>query len=237
MNLFAAESEHLECRPDLPNGCPRCVIQTAMICCELCSDGDDLFAMLPAWDSPVAPVDVASQSRRSGKIPSNYPILEKERGLRSALQELRVRHTTERFGAAFLQGFGPALFMPNQVLERIVDCARVGKIGDEEQVRRETKWSGKSEDCQEVVSLVSRFFPPMPPPPPPTESTSLSVKRTRTCSKCKGVNHIGSSLYINWLGSLSDHQHMFDSFKCSSLPDASEIYRAGRLNGSSQPRK
>lgn len=152
--------------------------------------------MLPPWDYHPPSVDVATNPRRSGKIPVNYPVLEKERGLRSALQDLRVRCTAERFGASFLQGFGPSIFMPNQVLERIVDCARVGKIGDEEQVRRETKWSGKSEDCQEVVSLVLRFFPP-PPPPPRTESTS-TAKRTRTCSKCKGLDHIGS-YYIPFL--------------------------------------
>lgn len=163
-------------------------------------------------------------------------MLEKESGLRSALQELRVRRTTERFGAAFFQGFGPAIFMPNQVLERIVDCARVGKIGDEEQVRRETKWSGKSEDCKEVVSLASHFFPPTPPPPPPTDSSS-SLKRARTCSKCKGVNHIGSSLYSNLFGNLSDHQHLFHSFECSSLPNASKVYHADCLNVDSQPRK
>ena len=99
--------------------------------------------------------------------------------------------------------------MPNDMLLQIVDCAHHGKIGNIDQLAKETQWSHLNEYGEEVLRLIKAHQrPQVLPPPVETEqlhplSTALlnnqpplSVKTTkkRVCSKCQSAEHIGTSL-------------------------------------------
>lgn len=79
--------------------------------------------------------------------------------LRDALDEFREEMTVKLEGRAVLQDYGASVFMTDQVLERIVDCAHYEKIVTIEQLARETRWVHASEHGAAVLALIQAHIP------------------------------------------------------------------------------
>jgi ATP-dependent DNA helicase RecQ len=169
------------------------------ICCELCS---------PAFFKEFAQVDM----EKPKPIPSRSRIKDyvadaEDMNLRDALHMFRRQTTQTLFGLACLKNNGPGIFMSNEVLQRIVDCAHEYKIDTREDLAKETRWTGVHDHSTTVITLIKAHRPkPLPPPlltstplcsqpgtlnqfPPRTPLNQRTVK-SRKCSKCGSHNHI-----------------------------------------------
>jgi hypothetical protein len=199
--LGNAASDHRDCRTDLPDGCPRCVVVKPVVCCELCS---------PAFFENFAQVNI----EKSKPVPSRSRIKEyiadvKDMNLRDALHIFRRQTTQILFGLACLKNLGPGVFMSNEVLQRIVDCAHEYKIETRDDLAKETRWTGVQNHAVDVITLINTHCP-KPMPAPLLTSTPLrslgtldqiadtlpSNPRTvklRKCSKCGSHDHICTS--------------------------------------------
>ncbi|KAF7338859.1 p-loop containing nucleoside triphosphate hydrolase protein [Mycena sanguinolenta] len=181
-------SDHKQCRPDLPDGCPP-LRRTAY------------FEQFGLVDLPVK--DQAAPSR--SRIPSSYEADALDMNLRDALHAFRRAATITKYSRAVLRDSGPGVVMSNEILERIVDCAHHFKIQSVEQLTRETRWAFASEFGMAVVDLIKEHRPWPEPPPAPETSTPLAPRnnndetptgrsiQVRKCSKCQASDHIASN--------------------------------------------
>lgn len=122
-----------------------------VICCELCSP--EAFVEFAQVDIPKPK---AAQQRSRLKV---YSRQSTDMALRDALDEFREDMTIKMEGRAVLQDYGASVFMTDQVLERIVDCAHYGKITTIEQLARETRWAHASEHGTAVLALIAAHVP------------------------------------------------------------------------------
>lgn len=98
--------------------------------------------------------------------------------LAQVLNAWRQNVAIERYGLAVFREVGSDLVLPDQLLERLVDCAHWGKIRTVEDLRREVDWGLVDELGPIVVNLINKVSPPLPraratrmAPPPPSQST------------------------------------------------------------------
>ena len=75
--------------------------------------------------------------------------------LKQALHLFRKDAAVHKFGPAHLTDFGASAVMPNNVLQRIVDCVHHSKIKTKDDLVKETKWGGAEEYWEEVISLIT----------------------------------------------------------------------------------
>ncbi|KAF5345687.1 hypothetical protein D9758_013077 [Tetrapyrgos nigripes] len=110
---------HLLCDEHNPAGCARCRPKNPECCCDLCSP--NAFSEIPA-------VSPACSTHGTGKIRvSKYELNEAHATLRSALEEWRLQVAPQALGSLFSH-WGTQLFLSNQMLDRIVDCAASKKL-------------------------------------------------------------------------------------------------------------
>ncbi|EJF63964.1 hypothetical protein DICSQDRAFT_54932, partial [Dichomitus squalens LYAD-421 SS1] len=141
-------------RPCHPQGCIRCVLKPSPVCCSLCSPTHPLFAVLPSPSNQSSSAPTASSARAS-KVPS-APMDPQDVQLQAALHAFRREQTIKVYGQRRLNSNGPGAIMGDEVLRRVVDCARVHKLGTVEALARETKWSRAHELGDEVLRIVHR---------------------------------------------------------------------------------
>lgn len=98
--------------------------------------------------------------------------------LAQVLNAWRQNVAIERYGLAVFREVGSDLVLPDQLLERLVDCAHWGKIRTIEDLRREVDWGLVDELGPTVVNLINTVSPPLPraratrmAPPHPSRST------------------------------------------------------------------
>lgn len=121
--------------------------------------------------------------------------------LNEALEQWREDKTITTYGYAYAQDIGPALIMPNEILDRIVLCAHDNKLVTAADFTKEILWTKAAAFAVEIIKIVHQHIPP------PTASalvsttlqfhtnqTTLSgtslMKKARHCSSCGGTDHI-----------------------------------------------
>ncbi|KAF8152225.1 hypothetical protein B0H34DRAFT_724382 [Crassisporium funariophilum] len=97
----------------------------------------------------------------------------------NALEDWREEKTKLTYGVAHLIDLGPTLIMPNEVLDRIVDCAHHLKIRTTEDLARETQWDEATLWGPQILTIVQRFQP-APAMPPPLSSVPLALQPLST---------------------------------------------------------
>ena len=119
-NVLTSVSDR-DCNADSEQGCVQCHVMEPAI--SSCCDIHDPTAFLP-YDSHVQrPPCIPKPSR----LPK-YTKDEHDYELALALDDWRVEKTKEVYGWACLNNYGASLIMPNNTLDRIVDCAHHRKI-------------------------------------------------------------------------------------------------------------
>jgi hypothetical protein len=108
--VLHTDSDHLDCQPDSPAGCSRCIIRQPSICCELCN---------PQLFEGFAQVDLKARPKRPRKRSpiKDYKPDACDLNLRDALHRFRQQETIKKFGHSGLKNSGPGLTMPNEVLQ------------------------------------------------------------------------------------------------------------------------
>ncbi|KAI0641185.1 P-loop containing nucleoside triphosphate hydrolase protein [Trametes meyenii] len=144
----ALASDHRACQSE-GEGCSRCLVPPSSVCCSLCSPDHSLFAVfsIPLSDKTALP--------RASQIETRYKMTSTDIELRRALHAFRRSKTLEVLGKAHLQNLGTGMIMGDEVLGRIADCARAGKLPSPEALARETKWNRALEFAQDVLQLVN----------------------------------------------------------------------------------
>ena len=187
MAMFTSAFLPTDCRPDLPDGCPRCGESASLICCDI--ENPDSFCTFS-----IPPLKVHRPMRRSRikplKVNERTPAAVK---LIDALEDWCEATTKKRYGEAALLNFGPSLIMPTRVLDRIVDCVHYNKISSIQDLSLETRWDEVSRYGAEVLALIQAIHPP-PPTDDPARPQSLkgtpTVKKMR-CGSCGQLGHNG----------------------------------------------
>lgn len=186
-------SDHKECRPDLPDGCPRCRPGTPDPCCEDCHPTAFVdFALVHPRPKP--------PKTKLHRVKSNYEKGRADFALRDALLQFRREQTIKTFGISTLKSLGPGIILPNQLLDRIVDCAHYGYITSAQNLLDYTRWDGAFEYAPDVLVLIDAHRSPTIQSPalpsstgsaPPLTSTSNSISKSVTCGACKQDGHTG----------------------------------------------
>lgn len=111
------------------------------------------------------------------KLDTNYKMTTEDSKLCDALEDWREDRTVQRYGKAHLCDLGPSLAMPNEVLDRIIDCAHHQKISSIADLRTEMRWDDFDHDSWglEVVALIQTWCPPHPPLMTTTPMQQLSA--------------------------------------------------------------
>jgi hypothetical protein len=182
-------SNHAACQSP---GCPCCIVLPSPICCELCN---------PSAFADFALVDIAKSSNKPARsrLPKKSALMSHDHDLRKALHEFRKRRTISKFGTPCLINTGPGIIMPNDILQRIVDCAHHHKIKTTGDLAKETRWSRVEEFGAEVLEIITSHSPTPPssvlwpihtPNQLPSSSNTTKLAK-RTCSRCNSSDHIG----------------------------------------------
>lgn len=87
----------------------------------------------------------------------NYASTSADIQLQTALDTFRREKTHQIYGRAHLKNLGPGSIMANNVLKRIVDCARVRKLPTLGALYRETKWSRAADLGEQVLEVVGKY--------------------------------------------------------------------------------
>ncbi|EIW61392.1 P-loop containing nucleoside triphosphate hydrolase protein [Trametes versicolor FP-101664 SS1] len=143
-------------KPDKDACCPRCFVPPppSRPCCSLCSPEYHLLAILPSLTIAAPPKPAAAS--RASKVQSKYTMSAADVKLQAALNTFRRDKTAAIYGRSHLLNMGGSSIMTNNVLQRIVDCARARKLTSTAILYRETKWSRVDELGEEVLRVVAR---------------------------------------------------------------------------------
>jgi len=131
-----------------------------------------------------------------------------DRKLQHALFDWREEHASSKFRPAVLESFGAGLFLSDDIITRIVDCAHVSKLHTVSQLIKETRWQEDfaTEFGESLLSVVHLHYPQPPPGPtttvvPPSapavvetntlEAAAPAAKKRAPvrCSACHQVGH------------------------------------------------
>ncbi|KAI0741660.1 P-loop containing nucleoside triphosphate hydrolase protein [Daedaleopsis nitida] len=129
------------------DNCLRCTGTPPTICCSLCTPDHPIFAVLPPCDEPLP----KTSTPRASQVDTSYKMNDIDIKLRSALHEFRRMQTLQTYGRAHLNNLGCGAIMGDDVLRRVLDCARANKIRSVDSLYRETKWNWSRELGNEVL--------------------------------------------------------------------------------------
>lgn len=129
--------------------------------------------------------------------------------MKSGLRIWRHEQATAVLGKYKVRKWGVILFMSDEIVQRIVDCAHNGKISTAEHIAKETRWRRDYVDrCAASLLAVIAVHAPQPPPiaaPAPASrvldtlaanepSIDAPAKRVTRCSACKTLGHTSKFL-------------------------------------------
>ncbi|KIJ96062.1 hypothetical protein K443DRAFT_10882 [Laccaria amethystina LaAM-08-1] len=190
-------NDHLRCDDSTPGGCLRCKPKVHDICCDLCHP-----AAFEKFKAPLLPKP-AKQPSKSHVKP--YTMTLKDRHLQDALFDWRDIKALLKFKPAIVENFGPGLFISDDIITRIVDCAQAGKILTVTHLIKETSWRDDwaKEFGPSLLLLVHEHYPP----PAPTASTGtmegttladaqLPAPRKRAPQRCSACQELGHNINV-----------------------------------------
>ncbi|KLO04347.1 hypothetical protein SCHPADRAFT_840731, partial [Schizopora paradoxa] len=161
------EFDHIDCDLSSADGCSRCRPRPSRLCCDVCNPSE--FNTVAQYTPPEG--SKAERKSRLGK----YTRMEFENLLWRLLDDWRMVKAVEKYGVAIAEDIGPALVMPEQFIDRIVDCAHFEKIKNLQDLRRETGWNCPDEIGTTVVALVAEHGRPPAPPSPDSDNAPTSA--------------------------------------------------------------
>ncbi|KAH6893858.1 hypothetical protein BKA70DRAFT_1440086 [Coprinopsis sp. MPI-PUGE-AT-0042] len=151
-NDKAAKDDHLRCDSSSPTGCKRCAVAVPTICCDVCHP-----SFFKKYD-----VDFAKpprvQNRSAVPTVKAKPMTDRDVEFRSALLAWRRTGALEKFKGPVVRRFGPKVFMTEELMERVIECARARKLTSLEDLEHETSWK-YTRDSEVLVSGVPFVVP------------------------------------------------------------------------------
>lgn len=114
--------------------------------------------------------------------------------LRLALFKWRDENALEMFPEATIREFGSDLFLSNDLVGRIVDCAHAGKLSNCDDLYKETKWRRDwvDEFGNSLLAVVGTFSSSQPSSTADVEDglpSTSATRQQRTCGACGKPGH------------------------------------------------
>lgn len=183
---------HLLCDNTTPMDCTHCQPKPSHLCCDLCNSSN--FEDLTAATIPKparAPV-------KSNVKP--YKMVNGDHKLKQAILDWQKQWMITMFGLILTWKYGANYLLPDDLVQRIIDCVHASKLISVESLKRETHWTGAKEhgpSLLELIHLHTPLCPPLPTVPAgglPLQKNSLGVPmpKKQQCRKCKQEGHIGT---------------------------------------------
>ena len=158
---FVLDPRHCFANPSFsaepPPCCNRCKPKAPSICCDLCHM-DLVHTMIDDRD------DNYHAPPRGSNCPKwpESDLTQRASQFCDALYDWRTETATDLFGAL---DFYPAdLFLPEDILEDIVAFVDAHKINTLQDLQKKTSWILCDRYGDQIISLIHRFFPPVPLP-------------------------------------------------------------------------
>jgi hypothetical protein len=88
---------------------------------------------------------------------------------RLALLAWRRDAALAAFKGSVVHRYGPKVLMADDIMDRVVECARARKLCSLAALERETSWTYARDEKYggaQLVALVAHYFPPLCPPEP-----------------------------------------------------------------------
>ena len=168
------------------------------VCCDLCNP--EAFDFLNAS---------AASSKHRGPAKSNikkFTMTTTDHKLQAALYDWRDDTAPLKFSAAMIEDIGSHLFISDEIIDRIVKCAHVGKLSSVSDLHKETRWRRElaNEFGDALLRVVRQFYPPPPPQAPApsnsgsgTSQDSAPSSRKRALYKCSACGNPGhTSMFL-----------------------------------------
>ncbi|KAF8193661.1 hypothetical protein BJ912DRAFT_924339 [Pholiota molesta] len=178
-------NSHLLCDPETPTGCQRCKPREDSICCDICQpDAFEKYQVL---------VEKAQKSTVKSHV-KPFTMSDADRNFKTDLQTWRRHVASAKFNGPTVRTLGVRILMPDQILDRIIDCAHAGKIVNVEQLAKESGWGKERliEFGEDLIKMILKHYPPTPAP----DVAGEGVKRKRAparCSACHEIRHKSSN--------------------------------------------
>ena len=207
----AATDDYKHCDPENPSGCTRCAPKTSTICCDLCHPS--FFKPYHVSATTMSTLPTTGKSRvKSGEFTAE------DHKLRTAIFSWRQAHAIEEYGENAVQEYGTCLLISDRLVDRLVLCARSGKLSTVASIFKETGWR-KDWAGTHAPSLLAVIISHAPLPASSSESAATAsvmptevsastsdaittpqpAKKARVkqqCSRCKGLS-LNSSGHIS----------------------------------------
>ena len=205
-------NDHHRCDPILLSGCPRCAPKPLLLCCDICHpDQFASFGTVPLdelRDSEASDSEVETGKSRLKPIDmtSDKSLLL----LKEKLFDWRDRKATERFGPGLVATHGSHMLMGDPTIDRIITCAKAGKLPNVARLITETKWRKDLAELYgpSLLTIIHDSFPDQYAPKkrrkkkkllPPAASSAATLDtaitvvppRNMRCGECgrSGHNH------------------------------------------------
>lgn len=157
-------SLHLECDPSMLNGCTRCRPAAIQTCCDI--HNPELAGLYKAtvFKTPRQVGRSRLPQEKEMSTEDKERQLETDQVLRMDLEKWRRDMTVKKYSRGHLRNLGAGLVMGTTTRDRIVECARYGKIRTIANLDRETKWTGANEFGNDILKIIEEHYPIDPPP-------------------------------------------------------------------------
>jgi hypothetical protein len=187
LTLYFIVENDTPCMPEDPRGCPRCTVRCPTLCCDL--------------DSPAAFERFTVEAIKSTRAPArsriklDYIKTPNDNNLDDALEQWRLETMERVYGKGVNADLGPGLVLPDDILDRILDCTHYDKINSIEQLEKETRWVEAARFGEEILQIIRQHRPrqnlPLQPSTnmPNRSSAPSKSRRVITCSACGVVGH------------------------------------------------
>ena len=119
----------------------------------------------------------------------------KDKELTAALYDWRKSEATKKFKGSIVRQLGAKVLMAEEIVVRVVECARAGKLVDVKSLKLETSWKYAEECGESLLSVIRVYFPAPPADQGATGSNPKPVAGAGKCSKCGQTGH-NSKLYF-----------------------------------------
>jgi hypothetical protein len=125
------------------------------------------------------------------------------RKLQMALFDWRDQNARLIFTSAVLQNMGSKIFLSDQIISTIVECARADRIGTVDLLYQETRWRKPwmDEFGESILSVVRSFYPPQTLPTAIAAEPTIRRRKPRAPVKCRACGQLGhnSMLFYSFL--------------------------------------
>lgn len=190
--------DHMRCDETDPQGCRRCRPKVMDLCCDICNPAELEAAMLTLTVARPARAPAKSHIKPYSKTQVHF-------NLRGKIFEWRRENATKKLGAMAIRKYGPELFLPDQLVDRIVDCSQYGKITSLEHLLKETHWR-KDRVTEFGDSLLNMLQSNPINPTAPLANELILAKapvKERRCGVCGQTGHNRELFFLAEVKSLT----------------------------------